>query len=80
MWKIGGYRITSEAESLHCPNCRGHRIRRSRRSGVFEKTLLKALGVHPYRCKECDERYFGVRLRHEQPEARPSETPHAFKG
>jgi hypothetical protein len=79
MWKIGGYRITSEAESVHCPSCRGNIIRRSRRKGVFEKTLLKALGVHPYRCKECDERYFGVRRHREQPETLPSDTAHAVK-
>ena len=80
MWKIGGFRITSEAESVHCPNCRGNMIRRSRRNGVFEKTLLKVLGVRPYRCKGCDERYFGVGLRREHPETLPSETPRAFKG
>jgi hypothetical protein len=80
MWKIGGFRITNEAESVHCPNCCSKKVRRSRRNGVFEKTLLKVLGVRPYRCKECDERYFGVRLQREQPETLPSETPRAVKG
>jgi hypothetical protein len=33
-------------------------IRRSKRRSLIELTLLPILFVHPYRCMECDWRFF----------------------
>jgi hypothetical protein len=80
MWKIGGFRVVTAEESTHCPSCNSSRLRRTHRIGVLEKTLSKISSLRPYRCKECDERFFRVGQHREQREARPSETPHASKG
>jgi hypothetical protein len=48
--------------SSHCPNCASRAIRRSRKKGLLERTLLAALFVNPYRCETCDERYYRLRL------------------
>jgi predicted RNA-binding Zn-ribbon protein involved in translation (DUF1610 family) len=49
-------------KSSLCPNCASHAIRRSRKKGLLERTLLAALFVNPYRCESCDQRYFRWRL------------------
>jgi YgiT-type zinc finger domain-containing protein len=69
--------------SAHCPSCGSGEVRRSRRKGVVERSLLKVLGVRAYRCEECDERYFSMGRHHkpsDQPQTMLSETPHALKG
>jgi hypothetical protein len=83
MWKIGRFRIATATDLVYCPNCTAIKLRRSRRKGILEKTLLKVLAVRPYRCDQCDERYFGVGLRREpldQPQTLPSDTPHTLLG
>ncbi len=49
-------------KSILCPSCASHAIRRSRRKGLLERTLLAAFFVNPYRCESCDERYYRLRL------------------
>lgn len=43
-------------ESL-CPKCGGNKLRRSRRTGPFER-FRGLLGSYPYRCQECLTRSF----------------------
>jgi uncharacterized protein with PIN domain len=83
VWKLLGYRIGTRTQSKRCPNCGSASIRRSRRNGVIEKILLKALALHPYRCEECDDRYFRLgmwREPHEQTQTLASGTARASKG
>ncbi len=46
------------AEKRLCPNCRSVDTSRSHRKGPLEKYLLGALGVRPYRCMNCDARFY----------------------
>jgi transposase-like protein len=82
MWKTARFRLGMMGRGAHCPSCSSSKIHRSRRNGLVERSLLKVLAVHPYRCEECDERYlsFGHRRKPlDQPKTLPSETtPHAF--
>jgi len=41
-----------------CPQCGSEYIRKSRRMGVVEKRLLAVLLVKPFRCEECNFRFF----------------------
>ena len=41
-----------------CPNCACSDVRRSHRRNVFERYLLRAMGVAPYRCSECQGRFY----------------------
>ena len=45
-------------EERHCPRCGSHSVRRSRRRGAMERMVCALLGVSPFRCDECDHRYF----------------------
>lgn len=48
-------------ESRRCPTCkRATRIRRSRRHGFSENTLLSILLLTPYRCDSCGGRFYGL--------------------
>jgi hypothetical protein len=83
MWKIRRFRIGMAGQSTNCPSCSSSKVRRSRRKGVFEKGFLKIFAVYPYRCEECDERYYRIGPRREPPEQLrmlPSETPRALEG
>ncbi len=49
----------SFAKKLHeCPTCGSHSVRRSERRGIVEKFLYRLLLIWPYRCLECDGRFF----------------------
>ena len=41
-----------------CPRCRSVEISRSHRHGGVEHRLLRAIGVCPFRCLNCDVRFF----------------------
>jgi len=41
-----------------CPNCDSARIHPSRRKGFVEKGILAMIFVRPFRCEECDDRFF----------------------
>jgi hypothetical protein len=45
-------------EKRLCPNCRSAESSRSHRSGPLEKYILGVLGVRPYRCMNCDVRFY----------------------
>ncbi len=44
--------------SVLCPYCRSKVIRRSKRRGVVESSILSLISVRPFRCKECDRRFY----------------------
>ncbi len=41
-----------------CPKCRNHHVHRSRKQGFLEKYFLRFLGISPYRCEACYQRFF----------------------
>src|ERR1700694_3197078 len=43
--------------SICCPDCQSDQIRRSKTRGSVE-SLLAFLQIRPYRCEECDYRFF----------------------
>jgi hypothetical protein len=50
-------------EKFHvCPNCKSGSAYRSRRRGALEFFLHYFLFTSPYRCKECETRYFRMRM------------------
>jgi len=45
-----------------CPNCGSNRVRRSIRKGAEDFVRRNLLFQDPYRCRACDERFFGFRV------------------
>jgi len=43
--------------SIRCPCCQSHQIYRSRTKGILE-SLMTRVFVRPYRCLDCDYRFF----------------------
>jgi len=46
----------------NCPGCESTQIHRSRRKGLGEFLLHNVFFLTPYRCKDCDVRYFRLRI------------------
>jgi hypothetical protein len=46
---------------VFCPHCQSKDIRRSKRRGMFESSVLSLMPVRPFRCKDCDRRFYGLR-------------------
>jgi hypothetical protein len=83
MLKAQKVRLGFHGRSRQCPSCKSEKIRRSRRKGAFEKALSRVIFLYPYRCKECDERYFSFGLPGEPevpPQTVPSAPSHASRG
>jgi hypothetical protein len=49
--------VSISLPSPRCPACRSGCVRRSRRRGIVEKTLLTVAFVRPFRCVECGWRF-----------------------
>lgn len=43
-----------------CPLCGSSSLRRSRRKTLIEKILLPLFGRLPYRCEQCDHRFYAA--------------------
>jgi DNA-directed RNA polymerase subunit RPC12/RpoP len=43
---------------VRCPDCHSRAIHRSKRRGMFELSLLGLVPMRPYRCEECDRRFY----------------------
>ncbi len=41
-----------------CPHCRSMETSRSHRHGSVERYLLGVIGILPYRCLDCDARFY----------------------
>jgi hypothetical protein len=61
---------------ISCPDCQSGRIHRSRSRGIVE-SLLVFLRIRPYRCKECDYRFFRWWAHHEPKASRSPRTMNA---
>jgi predicted Zn-ribbon and HTH transcriptional regulator len=48
---------------FRCPNCQSERTRRSKTRGFFEAFLAK-LTIKPFRCHDCDSRFFHSHANH----------------
>lgn len=59
-----------------CPRCSSRKIRRSKRKGFWERLILDPAGIRPYRCEECDERFFRYRGRDSQGSNTPAVASH----
>ncbi len=57
----GALEMKPDSQRL-CPHCGSPEISRSHRRGTVEKYLLRAVGVRPFRCANCDARFY--RLKH----------------
>jgi transcription elongation factor Elf1 len=54
-------------QSTHqCPECSSNNVRRARRHGVLEHMLMKMIRVHPYRCENCEARFYNAVTPHAQ--------------
>jgi len=52
--------LTVASNKRHrCPTCGSRDVRRSQMKGLWERGLLKTVGVKAYRCEHCDVRYYG---------------------
>ena len=38
---------------VYCPACRGERMYRMERKGIFQKSIFSRFGYFPWQCKEC---------------------------
>ena len=41
-----------------CPYCKSTHVSRSARKGFFERVVIALFSLRPYRCKECEGRYY----------------------
>lgn len=53
----------SELVAQRCPRCAGTEVRRSPRRGFFELVVLSSIGIRPFRCHGCANRFFAFKLR-----------------
>jgi predicted RNA-binding Zn-ribbon protein involved in translation (DUF1610 family) len=52
-----GFRFTTK--SHECPQCGSYLVRLSKRRTWIEHVVCRLLFVRPYRCDDCDARFFG---------------------
>jgi len=62
--------------SICCPDCQSDEIRRSKTRGTVE-SLLVLLRIRPYRCEECDYRFFRWSIRSKPKATKPERTTNA---
>ena len=43
-----------------CPRCNSKYIHRSRRRGIFELSVLSLVPIRPFRCEDCDRRFYRI--------------------
>lgn len=49
-----------------CPYCSSVEINRSHRRGAIERYFFRAIGMRPYRCSDCDARFYAFAGPHEE--------------
>jgi hypothetical protein len=57
---------------LTCPFCEGTQRRRSRRRNLFERVVLRLASLRPYRCLDCNRRFYAAARRHAKAPSEPS--------
>jgi hypothetical protein len=74
---------TRKEKILGCPVCRATGVRASHRRGILERGPLTWLGIFPFRCGECQTRFYRIALkdprrwRYTADSIPPSELPRA---
>lgn len=51
----------------HCSHCGGKDVRRSMRDGVLERLLGRITPWKPYRCRDCNHRFWALAPRNGHP-------------
>jgi hypothetical protein len=46
------------SERRKCPKCGSSDVHRSPMRGIVERDVLRAIGIHVYRCERRDRRYY----------------------
>ena len=49
---------SGNVKGRRCPECGSDEVRRSHMRGVFERGILRLIGVRAFRCDSCDHRHF----------------------
>lgn len=55
----GSAAIETALDYPPCPQCRKNLVRRSRRRGIYERTV-SLLYVYPFRCQHCAHRFLAL--------------------
>jgi DNA-directed RNA polymerase subunit RPC12/RpoP len=50
--------ISEARMTIRCPNCRSLLTHRSKTKGIRESVLFAIIFRRPFRCEECDSRFF----------------------
>ena len=58
--------------AIRCPDCSSARFHRSKKKGLYERLILSMFFVRPFRCDECDFRFFRWSLTEKPGPSRPS--------
>jgi len=62
-YRIAGWSIrmhlTFAKKASECPVCESNSVRRSTRTGFVERIWFRFAFVWPYRCDDCDSRFWG---------------------
>ena len=59
-----------------CPSCGSARTRRSMRTGAQDWVRHNLLFKSPYRCQDCDHRFFGFRQPRHEPNSPTTKHAH----
>ena len=54
-------KVTELLPSRRCPKCAGTDVRRSPRRGFLELIVLSSIGVRPFRCQSCANRFYRLK-------------------
>jgi hypothetical protein len=73
--RVGEVVMEYTGKSHVCPNCQSTSCHRSRRNGAVEFFLHHFFFVTPYRCEDCDQRYFRRRSFKDAAKAAVGHTP-----
>lgn len=58
-----------KARVHRCPRCKSLAIRRTLRDGFVEQMLLRLLKLAPYRCNDCEKRFFDFKATPQAPQS-----------
>jgi hypothetical protein len=50
--------MRTTAVAVACPHCQSKAVRRAKRRGMFELSVLSMIPMRPFRCQECDLRFY----------------------
>jgi len=56
------FEALQKKQIIYCPNCQSANVRRSRTRKLEERIQHVLLFKSPYRCMDCDQRFFRNRL------------------